>query len=473
MNIFYSWQSDLPNSTNRSFIENALERAARTIQHDDSICVTPTIDRDTRNVSGSPDIAATILEKIDGADVFVCDVSIINPGDSNRKTPNPNVLFELGYAVKTLGISRIVMVQNSAYGGPELLPFDLKMKRVLSYSLLPTGEKALVRKELQSKLEQALRLVVTQVEHESGNTEHTEDVRDEIKRLLGNPNQLIQLNDLIQREIDSAYSALNESGIFDYTTPVVQDELVRRIESSEKAIEKASHLYIEGGRWARNEQIRLLGQGLRKLSKVPRPIASYKPAWYDFSHYPALMLLYCSGISSMSNDNYHVLRYFFRELESRDPHTNRPEPLIGTLNPISVFHDGRLGKLLPGKERHHTPASDHLFEALKPVLLPYFADENDLQRTFDRFEYFLSLVYGQHRLTQESSRMWTPVGSYLWRRRDEKDILGDTQWEIEKFGIDWPPFEAGIFGESFTQFQDTKAQVDRFVREVRNQQRIF
>jgi hypothetical protein len=69
--IFYSWQSDLPNSTNRSFIEKALERAAKSIQRDDSIEVEPVIDRDTRNIPGSPDIAVTIFKKIDKSDIFV------------------------------------------------------------------------------------------------------------------------------------------------------------------------------------------------------------------------------------------------------------------------------------------------------------------------------------------------------------------------------------------------------------------
>jgi len=101
--IFYSWQSDLPNATNRGFIQKALERAARSIRDDTSIHVEPVVDRDTTGVPGSPDIATTILQKIDNCDVFVCDVSIINSGHDQRPTPNPNVLFELGYALKQLG----------------------------------------------------------------------------------------------------------------------------------------------------------------------------------------------------------------------------------------------------------------------------------------------------------------------------------------------------------------------------------
>jgi len=76
--IFYSWQSDLPNSTNRGFIQDALERAAKILRSDESVRVEPVIDRDTQNTPDSHDISATIFRKIAEADVFVCDVSLIS-----------------------------------------------------------------------------------------------------------------------------------------------------------------------------------------------------------------------------------------------------------------------------------------------------------------------------------------------------------------------------------------------------------
>src|SRR5262245_57916482 len=81
--IFYSWQSDLPNSTNRGFIEDAVGRAAassRAQPADASTAVEflANVDRDTRGRLGAPDIAATIFDKIRASDIFVCDVSIIN-----------------------------------------------------------------------------------------------------------------------------------------------------------------------------------------------------------------------------------------------------------------------------------------------------------------------------------------------------------------------------------------------------------
>jgi hypothetical protein len=67
----------------------------------------PIIDRDTKDVPGAPHIARTILEKVAAADVFVADVSITQGTGGHRATPNPNVLIELGYAMCSLGDSRM------------------------------------------------------------------------------------------------------------------------------------------------------------------------------------------------------------------------------------------------------------------------------------------------------------------------------------------------------------------------------
>ena len=161
--VFYSWQSDLPNATNRSFILQALENAAKALRNDGSLQVEPVIDRDTVGVPGSPNISETIFGKIDQARVFVCDISLINqdvlshtPGA--RLSPNPNVLLELGYALKTLGDKQIILVLNDAYGRPELLPFDLRMRRVVCYHMTKEDQnRASERKRLEGMLKEALR----------------------------------------------------------------------------------------------------------------------------------------------------------------------------------------------------------------------------------------------------------------------------------------------------------------------------
>ncbi len=168
--VFYSWQSDLPSATNRNFILQALENAAKVLRNDDSLQVEPVIDRDTAGVPGSPNISETIFGKIDQAKVFVCDISIINQDVRNhipdaRHTPNPNVLLELGYALKTLGDKQIILVLNDAYGMPELLPFDLRMRRVTRYHMVKEDQdRASERKRLEGMLTDALRASLSMID---------------------------------------------------------------------------------------------------------------------------------------------------------------------------------------------------------------------------------------------------------------------------------------------------------------------
>lgn len=98
--MFYSWQSDSPGNTNRNLISTALENAIDEIKNDETIEVEPVIDRDTLGIAGSPDISHSIFSKIDSTSVFVCDVSIID-SEAKKPSPNPNVLIELGYAIKS------------------------------------------------------------------------------------------------------------------------------------------------------------------------------------------------------------------------------------------------------------------------------------------------------------------------------------------------------------------------------------
>ena len=155
--IFYSWQSDLSNKTNRSFIEDALEKAIKEIKSDNLLEIEPVLDRDTAGVSGAPDIVQTIFEKITDAQVFVCDVSIVNQGNNKRLTPNPNVLIELGYAFHVLGHERIILVMNTEYGKVEELPFDIRSRRIVTYSVSEDDQdKRNEKKSLIQKLKHAI-----------------------------------------------------------------------------------------------------------------------------------------------------------------------------------------------------------------------------------------------------------------------------------------------------------------------------
>lgn len=166
--VFYSWQSDTRAAANRTLIETALQAAVGELRSDAAIKLQPVVDRDTLAKAGSPDIVATILEKIQTCGAFVADVTIINSGSGDRPTPNPNVLIELGYALNAVGASRIILVQNVAFGGPEDLPFDLRQKRILAYK---SAEDAPDRSGERTKLQKVLHHALSLILEDSGKAE--------------------------------------------------------------------------------------------------------------------------------------------------------------------------------------------------------------------------------------------------------------------------------------------------------------
>lgn len=135
LNVFYSWQSDLPKGTTSSAIRTCIKKAIPEIEGKFEDLVI-SLTEATSNDPGTPDIAERILHKIDECDVFIADITTINNSETTkRKTPNPNVLIELGYAISRVGWKRIILLFNEEYGSIDAkeVPFDIDRKRIAKY----------------------------------------------------------------------------------------------------------------------------------------------------------------------------------------------------------------------------------------------------------------------------------------------------------------------------------------------------
>lgn len=166
--IFYSWQSDSPSATNRFFLRDCIIDAIKKLNGDDFLDEAIRIDHDTKEVPGTPDIANTIFRKIAGASAFVADLTLCSESSSGKRSPNPNVLIELGYAFSEIGDSRVISVMNTAYGEPGQLPFDLAHKRwPIQYELdesnldKKSADFKKIKSQVTSEIYNAVRLVVS------------------------------------------------------------------------------------------------------------------------------------------------------------------------------------------------------------------------------------------------------------------------------------------------------------------------
>jgi hypothetical protein len=172
--IFFSWQSSRNPQEGRNLIERALKIAIENLSEDaaleGAIRDGLDLDKDTKNVPGNPPIFDTILAKIDRAAIFVPDLTSVAKREDGQLIPNPNVLIEYGWALKSIGYHRIVPVMNIAYGDPRAasLPFDMAHLRFpMTYDLAEgasDADRRFVRAALARELEGALRTIFTSEE---------------------------------------------------------------------------------------------------------------------------------------------------------------------------------------------------------------------------------------------------------------------------------------------------------------------
>ena len=166
MKVFWSWQDDSPGKANRHFIKAALGEAVAAIEGDYEAedADRPELDHDTKGVAGAKEIVPTLMAKIAASAVFVADVTPIGKTAKGKALPNPNVMVELGWSLNKPGDGRQIYVLNTADGWKiEQLPFDIRHRRILTYTLAETGDgktRERVKKELVRDLTGAIKAIL-------------------------------------------------------------------------------------------------------------------------------------------------------------------------------------------------------------------------------------------------------------------------------------------------------------------------
>lgn len=240
--IFYSWQSDAPNKTNRYFLKECLKNAIKCLNKEEDITEPLRIDQDSTGVPGMPDIASTIFDKINNCDVFVADLTFIGESTNGKKLPNPNVLIELGYAISKLSDRRVVAIMNTSFGMPDDLPFDLKHKRhPIKYclnetDLQDTNKFKSIKEQLVMELVNAIKLIISTNEDLSSLKESIEPISSSLVYL----NKKIESSDSIT---DWEYVDSNWGGYYIYRNDV---RLSMSIKYNEDGIQNSN--FIE--KWA-------------------------------------------------------------------------------------------------------------------------------------------------------------------------------------------------------------------------------
>jgi hypothetical protein len=460
--IFYSWQSDLPNNTNRGFIERALSKAIESIKAEAEMVIDPCLERDVQGETGTPDIAQTIFRKIDECRIFVGDVSIINPTTQiDRKTPNPNVLLELGYAARTLSWDYVICIYNTAFGDIKDLPFDLLTKLMCVYTVTKDqGEKSEEREKLTSKLKAALLPMLQRITHkivvDTAPKPLTPDAASaRVKEYLGDERHRIPLKDLIISQGNELAQKIGGSEFPVQMGQITVDTFKERMQKYGEMSQVALAIMIAGCYYGTQAHETLW---INLLQQVANPSGGRagSTALIRFRKYPALLLSYGGGLAAMAGEHYGTLIGLLTKPKIENERRGGDDPLVHRLTPYDVI-DSDLVKQIMG-EKWYTPMSEHFFQLLREPFRELLNDERQYERRFDRFEYLRSLLE-----VDVTGRVQT-VGRYGWRwQLSDWDVRKEIEDEEASMGLKWPPYQAGWFNGQRERFTAAKKKVDEMI----------
>jgi hypothetical protein len=158
LKVFWSWQSDLETASHKTLIQKAINAAIDQIalELDVDPAERPEIDHDTKGTAGAGEIAKIIFDKIDSCAAFIADVTPVGKSDAGKWLPNPNVMVETGWALKSRTHERVILILNLASGCKiEDLPFDLRSRRCMTYTCA-IGLSSAKREKIRAGLAEAL-----------------------------------------------------------------------------------------------------------------------------------------------------------------------------------------------------------------------------------------------------------------------------------------------------------------------------
>ena len=270
-----------------------------------------------------------------------------------------------------------------------------------------------------------------------------------VRALLESRFGIQDMEDIKDQEIAKIQSILSSpqmAELFNQRTTVETISTITTI--MEKATTSSIYALAMIGRYADDgspDWLDIVGDWIERLS-TETPMTDLRMRWASpLKRYPALLLLYSLGISSVGAGNIN----FLKEVFSRKAFLSEYDFFLSQLlNPISIFSNGIGAIIEPGFERRYTPVSDHLASVVKNLLY-LNEEENRYFQWFDFFELLFSL-----KMTQQISK--TYFGSFSWRLENDSRTQRFIFKRIQDIAI-----SHGKDGERLLDFFDGEIELNK------------
>jgi hypothetical protein len=210
--------------------------------------------------------------------------------------------------------------------------------------------------------------------------------------------------------------------------------------------------------WGNSAHISTIKKIMTRISELPKH-QSGAIVWLNLPWYPTVLLMYSGGIGAIAADNYENLFAIFNTNSGSISTYEKTKALILETNDAMLeLNRTNIFKSLPGHEKNHVPWSEYLFKTLQPILDDLLFLGSSYEELFDRFEIFQALVYADlDSQNRSQASVWGPFGRFSWKHRSrsrESSPYVEVISEAKAHQDNWPPLKAGLFGGSFSRFEN-------------------
>ncbi len=291
-----------------------------------------------------------------------------------------------------------------------------------------------------------------------------------LKRYLSEERFKIDLWDFVKAETrrsKQAVIAVDKRGAVGNTDLL---EFLHRVKSYEEGSAVLRRLFAVGSYWASPRTSELWSDCFASIIASDLD-ASGNADYLNIRAYPALLLKYCIGISAMLTGRYEVFANICRK-KLPGPFARGDQIGISIINNKIIRPDlsnHLQNSALETNLSYYTPLSDYIHDLLSEDFEEFIVDQKEYTRSFDKYEYLAGLVHLDLVLeANPDTHIALPVGAYRHRNWDSygggSHIGKEIRGEIEKFGENWAPLKAGLFGGNISRAITIWEKANKFLQ---------
>lgn len=283
----------------------------------------------------------------------------------------------------------------------------------------------------------------------------SEPLSEVVKECLSDSRLRIRLHDMLAGET-RAFLHETRRELFALGEPRdvegIRRDFSRRLEQYDRASSRIQVALTHVARWGRVEHVDLIASTLRRITD-PIDSESGLLVWLGMRWFPALVVIYSSGIGALAGDNWAAFKSVI-DTKVPDPRTGGVRPLLtAVIEGMNQVDRGDGFKMMAGHERHYVPRSEFLFKLLQPRLEDALFLGSDYERLFDTMEVLIALAISDA-AREDGKPGWGPPGRFAWKEKRSSGPLTALLKENETLGQNNPILATGLFGGSSQRLQE-------------------